>query len=187
MADRETIVGPETRISGELRGEEDLVVRGRIEGRIQLTQSLTIEDGGIVQADVDVRRLIVSGVLVGNVIASEAVRLTAKARVVGDVTAPSFVMEAGASYRGRVEAGEGAAAGEGRRATADRTDNRPAPPRMSTPSRTASAPPPRMAPPAPPRIAAAGNRPAPMLARPDVAAAGGATAPGWAKKKLRRR
>jgi cytoskeletal protein CcmA (bactofilin family) len=108
MADKQTVIGPETRISGEVRGEEDLLVRGRVEGKIQLSETLTIDEGGIVQADVDVKVLVVSGVLVGTIRASESVRFTDKARVVGDVHVPRFVMEAGAAYRGRVDMGEGA-------------------------------------------------------------------------------
>jgi cytoskeletal protein CcmA (bactofilin family) len=196
MADRETVIGPETRISGEVRGEEDLVVRGRIDGRVQLSETLTVDVGGIVQADVEVKALVVSGVLVGNIVASHGVRLTDKARVVGDVTSPRFVMDAGAAYRGRVETGEGTEGRAQRRAAAER----PAPPRVAPP-RTASTPsaPPRMsAPPAttvrapappsaPPRVAASSPRPAaPVLPRPE-AAASAASAPAWAKKKLRRR
>src|SRR5204862_2088585 len=94
-------------------GEEDLVVRGRIEGKVQLSQTLTVDDGGIVQADVDVRALVVAGVVVGTIHASESVRLTSKARVVGDINSPKLIVDAGASYRGRVDMGE---ATEGARA-----------------------------------------------------------------------
>src|SRR5882757_10880420 len=94
----ETVIGPETRIAVDVRGEEDLVVRGRIEGKVQLSQTLTVDDGGIVQADVDVRALVVAGVVVGTIHASQSVRLTAKARVVGDITSPKLIIDAGASY-----------------------------------------------------------------------------------------
>src|SRR3954465_2358196 len=108
MADKQRVIGPETRISGDVRGEEDLLVRGRVEGKVQLSETLTIDEGGIVQADVDVKVLVISGVLVGTIRASESVRLTDKARVVGDIITPRFVMESGAAYRGRVDMGEAA-------------------------------------------------------------------------------
>ncbi len=190
-AEKETVVGPQTRISGEVRGEEDLLVRGRIDGRVRLTQTLTIDAGGIVQADVEVRNLVVSGVLVGSITASESVRLTEKARVVGDVTAPRFVMDAGAAYRGRVQMEEGAESGAGaRRAAANRPASvsaRPAPPRMVAAPAAVAASSAVRAPAAPTRVAAATARPsAPSLARPETA--GAATlAPAWAKRKLRRR
>jgi len=184
MADKQTMIGPETRISGEVRGEEDLLVRGRVEGKIQLSETLTIDEGGIVQADVEVKILIVSGVLVGNIRASESVRFTDKARVVGDISAPRFVMESGAAYRGRIDMGEGASV-PARKSTGAA---RPAPPRLQTPGRAAApssvvrAPAP---PSAPPRVSAPPRPSAPTLPRPDLAA--GAGGPAWAKKKLRRR
>ena len=38
MVDKQqTVIGPETRIVGEVRGEEDVLVQGRVEGRMALT------------------------------------------------------------------------------------------------------------------------------------------------------
>jgi cytoskeletal protein CcmA (bactofilin family) len=186
MAEKETVIGPETRVSGEVRGDEDLLVRGRVEGKIQLSQTLTVEEGGIVQADVDVRVLIVSGVVVGAIRASESVRLTEKARVVGDISTPRLLIDSGAAYRGRIDMGEV----EGvRPAKSTAAAARSAPPRLASPARAAAsvvrAP---AAPAAPPRVTAAPPRPAapPSLPRPDAAAAA-AAGPAWAKKKLRRR
>jgi cytoskeletal protein CcmA (bactofilin family) len=187
MADKETVIGPETRISGEVRGEEDLLVRGRVEGKIQLSQTLTVDEGGIVQADVDVRVLVVSGVIVGNIRASESVRLTDKARVVGDINTPRLVVDAGAAYRGRIDMGEVDGVRPAQRSA---SAARSAPPKLASPARAASsairAP---AAPSAPPRVSAPPPpRPAgpPSLPRADAAAAA-AAGPAWAKKKLRRR
>ena len=111
MADKDTerqeitIIGPETRVSGEVRGDQDVLVRGRVEGRVNLTSVFTVEEGAIVQADIEARIVLVSGVVVGNVTATEIVRLAEKARVVGDLSAPRVVIEAGAAYRGRLEMG----------------------------------------------------------------------------------
>lgn len=206
----ETVIGPETRIAGEIRGEEDLVVRGRIEGKVQLSQTLTVDDGGIVQADVDVRALVVAGVVVGTIHASQSVRLTGKARVVGDITSPKLIIDAGASYRGRVDMGqaEGARPSE-RRAEAARS----APPRLAAASGRSAAPAPSLragtptrvppssaatgsssirapAPPsAPPRVTSIPGRPSapPSLPRAEPGASAASAAPAWAKKKLRRR
>jgi cytoskeletal protein CcmA (bactofilin family) len=189
----QTTIGPATRVSGEIRGDESLVVRGRVDGRIEITETLTVDAGGVVQADVDVKVLVVSGVLVGSVRAAESVRLTDKARVVGDITAPRVAIEQGAAYRGRIEmgeAGEGARAAKKASAARDATTSTPAvvkaPPRIAPPARVAAAgatvaarP---AAPPAPPRVASI-----PVSAGQTVAAAGANGGPAWARKKVRRR
>jgi cytoskeletal protein CcmA (bactofilin family) len=201
MADKETVIGPETRISGEVRGEEDLIVRGRIDGKVQVTQTLTVEKGAIVQADVDVRHLVVSGTVVGAIVASESAKLTSTARVVGDLASPRVMMEAGAAYRGRVDMGDIAAARVAvssravqRPAASEKAAIRPAPPRMATAAKAvvagkATAPVAPAAPAARSAVAAAASppRPASPPAFPRVAGAMGAMTPAWAKKKIRRR
>ncbi len=94
-------VGPGLEIKGELRGAGALVVEGRVEGRIEL-DALTIEADGQVDADVDVRTAVISGQASGSVAASESVTVKASATVIGDVRAPSVVVEEGAVFRGRV-------------------------------------------------------------------------------------
>ena len=205
MADKETVIGVETRISGEIRGEEDLVVKGRVDGKIHLSHSLAVEKGAIVQADVDVRNLVISGTLVGNIVASESVRLLATARVVGDLAAPRVIMDAGAAYRGRVDMGDVEAA---RAAVASRAVSKP----VASATSTDRSAPPRVAP--TPKTAAFAGKVAPRFVAPAVSAthathathdrpaesvaavppafprvAGtvGGSAPAWAKKKVRRR
>lgn len=203
MADKETVIGVETRISGEIRGEEDLVIRGRVDGKIHLSHALTVEKGAIVQADVDVRNLVISGTLVGNIVASESVRLLSTARVVGDLAAPRVIMDAGAAYRGRVDMGDIEAA---RAAVASRSVTKPVFSSANTSSGKDRSAPPRVAP--TPKTAAfsakvaprfvapaasaattrsAESAPAAPPAFPRVAGSVGSVAPAWAKKKVRRR
>lgn len=100
-----TVIGPSILISGKLSGDEDLTVRGRVEGELSLTKTLIIETSGVVKADVTVRNAIVSGVVVGNVQATESVELTKEGRMVGDIRAPRVIIVDGASFRGRVDMG----------------------------------------------------------------------------------
>lgn len=198
MAERETVIGSETRISGEIRGEEDLVIKGRVDGKIQLSQTLTVDKDGIVQADVDVRALVVAGTVVGSIVASESVRLLATARVVGDLAAPRVMMEAGAAYRGRVDMGdvETARAAVASRAVAkpasssvSAASTRPAPPRVAPLPRTVvvpTKPTAKFVAPASERQSATPTPAAPPTF-PRVAGNVAGAAPAWAKKKVRRR
>jgi cytoskeletal protein CcmA (bactofilin family) len=102
-----TVIGPTILINGKLTGDEDLTVRGRVEGELTLTKTLIVETSGIIKADVTVRNAIVSGAVVGNINASESVELTKEGRMVGDIRAPRVIIVDGASFRGRVDMGEG--------------------------------------------------------------------------------
>ena len=118
-----------------------------MEGELTLTRTLIVETAGVVKANVAVRNAIVSGVVVGNINATESVELTREGRMVGDIHAPRVIIVDGASFRGRVDMGE---VEPGRCRTAPRPQaarrGRPAP--AARPGLSASSA--RPAPPAPP-------------------------------------
>ena len=104
--DGTTIIGESILINGSLSGDEDLTVRGRVEGTVTLTKTLVVEPTGIVKAEVQVRNCVISGVVVGNVTASESVEITREGRMIGDINAPRVIIVDGASFRGRIDMGE---------------------------------------------------------------------------------
>lgn len=106
MSEPITIIGANTVVSGNLEGDEDLTVEGRVEGSITLSRTLSIEVGGVVRANVHVRNAVISGVLVGNVEAQESVHVTEAGRVVGDIAAPRVILVDGASFRGNIDMGD---------------------------------------------------------------------------------
>jgi cytoskeletal protein CcmA (bactofilin family) len=101
-----TVIGPSILINGRLSGDEDLTVRGRVEGELSLTRTLIVEPSGVVKANVAVKNAVVSGVVVGNISATESVELTRDGRMVGDIRSPRVIIVDGASFRGRVDMGE---------------------------------------------------------------------------------
>jgi cytoskeletal protein CcmA (bactofilin family) len=93
-------------IKGQVRGEENLVVDGQIDGPISLERGvLTITEKGLVRGDVVVPELIVHGGLAGNLHARERVKITPKGSIVGDVTTARMMIEDGGYYRGAVDIG----------------------------------------------------------------------------------
>lgn len=132
MSDIVTVVGQQTVVKGSLRGDEDLTVFGRIEGGVNLTKTLIVEGSGVVVADIEVRDAIISGVVVGNISASNSVQITEEGRMVGDISSPRVIIVDGASFRGHVDMGD-----LGATLPADR----PAVPAVRTQPRSVSAPP----------------------------------------------
>jgi cytoskeletal protein CcmA (bactofilin family) len=118
--DGTTIIGESILISGSLAGDEDLTVRGRVEGTLTLTRTLVVEPTGMVKAEVQVKNCIIAGVVVGNVTATESVEITKEGRMVGDIASPRVIIVDGASFRGRIDMGEVDVGGERRQATETR-------------------------------------------------------------------
>jgi cytoskeletal protein CcmA (bactofilin family) len=103
MADQPCIIGKNITIRGNVSGGEDLVVEGRIEGTVTISNRLTVEEAGVVEADLDVEDLTVNGTVQGEIRASRSVALSASAKVIGNLRAPRVVIEDGARFKGRVE------------------------------------------------------------------------------------
>jgi cytoskeletal protein CcmA (bactofilin family) len=101
-----TVIGSSVQVKGNLSGDEDLHVLGRVDGRIELERTLIVAESGIVKAEVQVKNAIVSGVVVGNIHASESVEITREGRMVGDIYAPRVIIVDGASFRGSVDMGD---------------------------------------------------------------------------------
>ncbi len=103
------VIGKSVQIRGEVKGSEDLVVEGQVEGTITLTESrLTIGQHANVTANVSARDVILLGRLHGNVQATGRVELRQGCDLVGDIAAGRLSIEENALFRGKVDLAEAA-------------------------------------------------------------------------------
>ncbi len=97
-------VGSSIAIKGDLVGEEDLVVHGRLEGTITLKQnSLLIGKDGHIKADVRARVIIVEGRVEGGLFGDEQVIIKKSGVVQGNIEAPRVALEDGCKFKGSIE------------------------------------------------------------------------------------
>ena len=94
------VIGPKTRIKGELTGEENVVVEGNVEGSIKIARDLTVGPGGTVKATVNAQSIVVAGELLGDCNATQRVQIEASGRLTGNIRAPRVVIVEGATFRG---------------------------------------------------------------------------------------
>ena len=91
-------------IKGQISASEDLVLQGRIEGKVSIPgHVLTIAPEAVISAEILARTLIVQGSLTGNVTATERFEIRPNGKMTGDVTCPSVVMTEGSEFSGRVD------------------------------------------------------------------------------------
>ena len=106
MPDRDsragTRIGDETTVRAKVRGTEDLWIAGRLEGSLELSGVLTVESTGVVKADIRATRVVIAGIVIGEIEATEAIQLLAGCRVQGDLRAPRVGMVEGARFSGTV-------------------------------------------------------------------------------------
>lgn len=102
-------IGKSVVIRGEIKGGEDLIVDGRVEGTVTLSESrLTIGPNANVAADLTARDVLILGQVQGNIVASGRVELRAGSTVEGDVHALRLAIEDNAVFRGKVDLTQGA-------------------------------------------------------------------------------
>lgn len=131
-------IGKSISIKGDLTGSEDVVVEGKVEGKIELPQNeLTIGADGNVHADVHAKNVMVIGRVAGNVSASERVEIQTSGIVEGDVRAPKLVVQEGAVVNGSIQM-EGGKPGENKPGI----QAKPAAPSPGTPPERRPSPPP---------------------------------------------
>lgn len=96
-------------ISGDVVFSDVLQVEGRVTGKlVSESGTLTIEQTGDVQADVDVGISVIRGTVQGNVRAKSRVEIYRTARVQGDITTPILLVEEGAQLSGNIQMGKDA-------------------------------------------------------------------------------
>jgi len=97
-------VGPSIFIKGDLSGDEDLVIEGRVEGKIDLKQhNVTIGKNGRVKADVFGNTVVVEGEVDGNLFAQEQAIVRQSGAVRGNISAPRVMLEDGSRFRGSID------------------------------------------------------------------------------------
>ena len=102
LRDQASILGPTLRFKGELRAEEDLLIKGHIEGSITHSQRLTICREGHVKADIQGQIIAVEGTVEGDLTATVSVGVIAGSNVTGNIRAPSVSIVEGANFNGNV-------------------------------------------------------------------------------------
>jgi cytoskeletal protein CcmA (bactofilin family) len=133
------VIGPSIHIDGDLRGEEDLLIEGEVNGTVQLrSHSLTIGAQGKVRADVYAHAVYVDGLMEGDLYGTERVHIRKTAQVRGNVTSPRVSLEDGAKFKGSIEMDPQAV----QAATASRGNGgaRPVAPKPAAPTRPDAAP-----------------------------------------------
>ena len=107
-------IGKTVVICGEVKGSEDLIIDGRVEGTVSLSESrLTIGPSANIAADLSAKDILILGQVQGNLVASGRVELRAGCLVEGDIRALRLAVEDNAVFRGKVDLTQAVSRGTG--------------------------------------------------------------------------
>lgn len=102
---RETaVIGASIQIDGHLRGQENLIIEGEVNGTVNLaSHTLTIGNQARIKANVFAHTVYVDGTMDGDLYGAEQVLIRKTARMKGNITSPRVSLEDGASFKGSIE------------------------------------------------------------------------------------
>jgi cytoskeletal protein CcmA (bactofilin family) len=104
QAKERAMIGSTISIKGDLTGEEDLLIEGRLEGKIELRHnSVTIGKNGHIKADIFGKVITVDGTVEGNLYGEEQLIVRHCGTVRGNITAPRVALEDGCNFKGSID------------------------------------------------------------------------------------
>jgi cytoskeletal protein CcmA (bactofilin family) len=97
-------IGPSISVQGNLTGEEDMLIQGRIEGEIVFkNHNVIVGNNGRVKADIHGRSIRIEGQVMGNVYGDEEVVIRASGQVQGNIVAPRVTLDNGSKFKGSID------------------------------------------------------------------------------------
>jgi len=97
-------LGPTLNIKGELSCNEDLIIEGQFQGKLDLkNHNLSVEQAGKVDADIHASNITIKGKVKGNIFASGKVYIQKEGQMIGDVSASRISILDGAQFKGSVK------------------------------------------------------------------------------------
>lgn len=133
------VIGPKITFKGELSGEEDLLIQGRIEGTVDLKGNhLTVGEQGVVKANMMAKTITIEGTVEGDLIGQERIEIKSSSNVKGNLVAARVTLEDGAKFRGSIDMDSGNNTGKSTLSTAPTTSSSSAKPSSDTKTEKAS-------------------------------------------------
>ncbi|NND44013.1 MAG: polymer-forming cytoskeletal protein [Xanthomonadales bacterium] len=98
------MIGAGISINGDISGEENLVIEGKVEGKINLPgHQIEVGKAGRVHADIVAKFIKVEGEMQGDIDGKEKVIIASSGNVRGNITAPRVMLEDGAIFKGSID------------------------------------------------------------------------------------
>lgn len=107
---RSALIGPGIHINGDISGDENLLIEGKVDGKIRLgLHQVEIGQSGRVNANITAKVVKVAGEVRGDITGSEKVIILRSGNVHGNIVAPRMTLEDGAIFKGSIDMDPGEA------------------------------------------------------------------------------
>jgi cytoskeletal protein CcmA (bactofilin family) len=101
-----SIIGPGMKVVGNCETDGTIRIEGTVEGSVSAGKAVVVGKDGLVSGDIITQDAVVSGTVIGTLVAESRLELQATCRIEGDIRARRLQLEEGAILNGTVHMGE---------------------------------------------------------------------------------
>ena len=101
--DIKAYLGEDTVFSGVLSFDGAVRIDGKMDGEVNTADTLIVGETGILEADITAGTVICRGKIKGTIKASKRIEIHTNSEVVGNISAPSLLVENGALFDGNCD------------------------------------------------------------------------------------
>lgn len=103
LENQSSLIGKTLLIRGEVLSEDDVVIDGMIEGKINVENRVTIGKNAEIRADIQARHVVIRGKVSGDVHAVGQVEIVAEGSLHGNIVSPKVIIADGAVFEGNID------------------------------------------------------------------------------------
>jgi len=98
-----SVVGKTLLIKGEIYSDDEILIEGKIQGKINVKNRVIVGINGNVEADIDAREVIIKGKVTGNIKGGQRVEIVPAGVLHGNINAPRVVIADSGVFEGKIE------------------------------------------------------------------------------------
>lgn len=102
-----SVITPDTAISGEIRGQGDLLLEGQLTGNIDIDGLLFIGKKGNFKGEAQVANMVIEGRVEGQIRANAKIEIRSSGTVLGNIVCQKIAIAEGAFFDGKIKTNKG--------------------------------------------------------------------------------
>jgi len=101
--EEKTLIGKGVLIKGEIISEEDMIIEGRVEGKIETKKTLIVGKSGNIEAEIKANEVRIMGKVTGDIYAFTRIEIVPSGAHYGNIFSPRVAISEGAIFKGNID------------------------------------------------------------------------------------
>lgn len=103
---RTTLLGRSLKVKGNISSDEEILIEGKVDGKINIKHNVIVGANGKVNADIHAKEILIKGQVTGNVYAENKVEILPGGILNGDIVSEKVILAEGSKFKGNIDMSE---------------------------------------------------------------------------------